>query len=71
MPTIEVRTAAGRCRVELSAGALASLGEAVARSVPGARSVLVVSDTNVWPLYGKRALESLRGAGLSASEAVF
>ncbi len=72
MPTITVDTASGASyEVRLAAGALDSLGEAARGALPAARRFLVVSDTNVWPLYGTRALESLRGAGLEAAEAIF
>ena len=72
MPTVSVRTASGGSYdVKLAAGVLDSLGEAARRALPGAGRVLVVSDTNVWPLYGERALESLRGAGLEAAEFLF
>jgi 3-dehydroquinate synthase len=71
MPVINVKTASGGSyAVELSAGALDSLGEIAARALGGARRVLVVSDTNVRPLYGERAMESLRGAGCEPAEAV-
>jgi 3-dehydroquinate synthase len=73
MPAIAVRTASGApYTVELAAGALDSLGEAAARALGAARGrrVLAVSDTNVWPLYGERALESLRAAGFEPAEAL-
>jgi len=70
MAAIRVQTAAGAYAVELAAGALDSLGEIAARALPLSRRVLAVSDTNVWPLYGTRALESLGAAGLEAAEAV-
>jgi len=70
MAAIEVRTSSGSYAVELSAGALDAVGETAARALGGARRALLVTDANVRPLYGARALESLRGAGFDAGEAV-
>jgi 3-dehydroquinate synthase len=72
MPEITVNTSSGASyRVRLGPGLLDTVGDSLRGALPGVQNVLLVSDTNVWPLYGPRALESLRGAGLSASESVF
>ncbi len=72
MHTITVNTSSGGSyQVRLAAGLLDTLGPAACEALPAARRCLVMSDTDVWPLYGARALESLRGAGLEASEAIF
>ncbi|HEY0172852.1 MAG TPA: 3-dehydroquinate synthase family protein [Pyrinomonadaceae bacterium] len=66
---VPVRLGGGRgYRVEIGAGALARLG-AVARAGlgRGARKVALVSNPRVFGLYGARAVESLRGAGLEVA----
>jgi 3-dehydroquinate synthase len=68
MAAITVATRSGTYQVRLEDGVLDSVGEAVGAALPGARRLLVVSDTNVWPLYGIRVTESLRGAGLETVE---
>ncbi len=40
-------------------------------AVGGARKALVVSDSNVWPLYGKKAEKLFRDAGMKTSAFVF
>jgi 3-dehydroquinate synthase len=70
MADIRVNTNSGSYDVRLGEGLLDAAGSAAAAALPRVRSCLVVSDTNVWPLYGARVLESLRGAGLAAAEAI-
>lgn len=50
--------------VKIGPGALHRLGSEAAAVINGRRAVLV-SDSNVWPLYGKTAAESLEQAGFS------
>ncbi|MHC4915015.1 MAG: 3-dehydroquinate synthase [Planctomycetota bacterium] len=72
MPEITINTSSGGSYgVRVASGILDTVGEAVRGVLPGAERALVVSDTNVWPLYGARVLESLRAAGTDAAEAVF
>lgn len=56
--------------VNVGAGLLAELGPAVA-AMTGARQAVVLSDANVAALYGPRAEESLRQAGLKADLLTF
>ena len=56
--------------VLIGSGLLDTLGSyAAARKK--ARKVCIVSETNVWPLYGERAKSSLLNAGLEVAEFVF
>ncbi len=48
--------------VLVGGGLLAQLGSQV-KKVTQANKIAIISDTNVWPLYGKTALESLEYAG--------
>ena len=52
--------------IHIGAGLLSSLGHLV-RSVSKAAKVAVISDSNVWPAYGTKALESLNDAGFNDS----
>jgi 3-dehydroquinate synthase len=52
--------------VRIGPGVLGVLAETV-KSVTGAERVIVVSDTNVAPLYGARVIESLDAAGIEAN----
>ena len=56
--------------VVIGDGLLTALGQ-YAASLGKAKKVCIVSDTNVWPLYGNTAQESLITAGLEAVEFVF
>jgi 3-dehydroquinate synthase len=46
-------------------GIIDRLGAELHQRLPNARNVVVVSDSNVWPLYGDRARASLEQAGLT------
>ncbi len=70
MALIPVNTASGSYQVRIEGGCLDDVGEATRGALPGVGRVLVLSDTNVWPLYGARVLESLRGAGIEADESI-
>lgn len=69
MRIVDVHTSK-RYEVRIGAGLLDSLGEEVAK-LKGVRRVAVVSDSNVWPLYGSRAVKSLEDAGVDAFNFVF
>lgn len=56
--------------VKVGSGLLSTLG-AEAASVSRASRVCIVSDSNVWPLYGKAAQESLQKAGFQPVSYVF
>ncbi len=69
MRTIEVN--ASKCyRVEIGRGLLSALGERV-RSLGKVQKVCIVSDSNVWPLYGATADESLFAWGFETCHFVF
>ncbi len=51
-------------------GILGELGERV-RGLVGGTTVLIVSDSHVWPLYGERVADSLRSAGFAINIFVF
>ncbi len=69
MKTITV-SASKTYRVHIGAGLLSSLGkEAAALCKPG--KAAIISDSNVWPLYGKTAAESLEKAGFETAFYVF
>ena len=69
MKTVHV-TASRSYDVLIGSGLLASLGSR-ASSVTNAKKVCIVSDSNVWPLYGKIAEESLKKAGIETMPFVF
>ena len=70
MKLVSVHTPSAAYEVKIGAGLLDSLGEEVRARTKAGRGV-VVSGENVFPLYGKRALESLRNAGIRAESVVF
>jgi len=70
MNTVTVN-ASRRYEVLTGAGLLAKTGELIKECVPGATKVLVVSDTNVVPLYMDKVRASVEAAGLSFFEYVF
>ncbi|MCR5088100.1 MAG: 3-dehydroquinate synthase [Oscillospiraceae bacterium] len=70
MRTIRVAAPSASYDVQIGPGLLDSLGEKV-RACTKAKRCVLVSGENVFPLYGQRALESLRGAGLDAEALVF
>ena len=69
MTVIEV-TASKSYTVEIGAGLLPMLGEKVA-GLGGVRKVCIVSDSQVFPLYGAAADASLHAAGLQTCAFVF
>ena len=69
MKTVTV-SASRSYRVHIGAGLLGTLGEEAAALIkPGKAAIL--SDSNVWPLYGKTATESLEKAGFETVNFVF
>ena len=69
MTTIEVNTSRSYL-VEIGSGILPGLG-AKAAALGKAKKVCIVSDSNVWPLYGPAADASLHAAGLETCAFVF
>ena len=69
MTTIEVN--ASKCyTVQIGSGLLPGLGQKAA-ALGGAEKVCIVSDSNVWPLYGPAADASLHMAGFQTCAFVF
>lgn len=69
MTTVEV-SASKRYQVEIGSGLLPELGQRVA-SLGNVKKVCIVSDSNVWPLYGAAADASLHASGLETCAFVF
>lgn len=69
MTTIEVN-ASKHYTVEIASGLLPGLGPRIA-ALGGSKKVCIVSDSNVWPLYGAAADASLHAAGLETCAFVF
>lgn len=69
MKTVEVH-ASRSYRVVIGSGALRTAGAEV-RHLTKAETVAIISDSNVWPLYGQAVAESLRDAGLHVISYVF
>lgn len=70
MKVVSVNTPSAAYEVKIGTGLLDRLGEEV-RSRTRAGRAMVVSGEHVFPLYGKRAVESLRRAGIKAEPLVF
>ena len=69
MKTVDV-TASGSYQVLIGSGLLTRLGELAANVLkPG--SAAIISDSNVFPLYGKQARDSLENAGFHVIEYIF
>lgn len=69
MKTIFVGTARSYT-IKIGSGLLAATGQEV-RALGGVRRVCVVSDSNVWPLYGEAVKQSLENSGFYAFSYVF
>ena len=69
MTAIEV-SASKRYTVEIGSGLLPQLGMKLA-ALGGAKKVCIVSDSNVWPLYGAAADASLHAAEFQTCTFVF
>jgi len=63
MKTIQIH-ASRAYPVHVGKGLLGKLGDYVLQAVKPTKAV-IISDSNVWPLYGKQALASLQAAGLT------
>ena len=59
-----------RYTVTIGSGVLAQLGSTV-RAVTGAQKLCIVSDSNVWPLYGEATTENCLTCGLSVCNFAF
>lgn len=69
MNTVTV-SASKRYDIFIGSGILSSLGSMV-QALGKAEKVCVVSDTNVFPLYGQAVMESLQSSGFAVSSFVF
>ena len=69
MTTIEVN-ASGSYAVRIGSGLLPCIGQGI-REISNAQTVAIVSDSNVFPLYGAAVTDSLEKAGFSAVSFVF
>ena len=67
---VDVPLAERSYRIHLHGGLLGDPMHAAWRSVPAPSVALVVSDTNVWPLYGERLLACLGALGTTAHSIV-
>ncbi|MEG1426462.1 MAG: 3-dehydroquinate synthase [Oscillospiraceae bacterium] len=57
--------------IVIERGALDKIGPVVGTMFKGGTKVMVISDTNVYPRYGRRVLDSLEGTGFSPAHFVF
>ncbi len=69
MKTVTVN-ASKQYAVKIGSGLLSTVGME-ASALGGAKSVCIVSETTVWPLYGKTVQDSLENAGFSVVSFVF
>lgn len=69
MNTVTV-TASKTYAIRIGSGLLSSVGTVAAR-LGNAEKVCIISDSNVWPLYGETVKTSLLHAGFSVAEFVF
>lgn len=69
MITVTV-TASKTYNIHIGSGLLSRLGAEIS-SLAKVQSVCIVSDTNVWPLYGEAAVQSLMDAGFNTTSFVF
>ena len=71
MQTIHVNLGEHAYNIEIGAGLLDSVGAKVAALLPKAKKAVIISDTNVAPLYAQKLSESLAAAGLPSSTIIF
>lgn len=64
MNTLQVHTAK-HYEIHIGSGLLLQIGQLASKVVPG-RNAVVISDTNVWPIYGNCVISSLAAADFSA-----
>lgn len=67
---VHVDTPSRAYDVHVGVGVLSEVG-AVTRRTAGGERACVVADSNVWPLYGEKVVESLREAAYDASHLIF
>ena len=63
-------TASKSYEVLIGSGLLPKLGDYAAK-FQGVQKIMVVSETNVWPLHGQKAVTSLEKAGFQVFRFVF
>lgn len=67
----QIQINASRCyTVTIGSGMLSQLGTTI-QTITSAKKVCIVSDDNVWPLYGEAATQSCLPSGLTACHFVF
>lgn len=71
METIHVDLGEHAYNIEIEAGLLDKIGPKAAALLPKAKKAVIVTDTNVGPLYAERLQKSLAEAGLSAEVITF
>lgn len=69
MKTVHV-SASSEYDILIGTGMLNSVGDLLKR-ISAAEKAAIVSDTNVWPLYGDKVLTSLKNVGLNAVSFIF
>ena len=69
MNTVMIR-ASKAYEVQIGSGLLPEIGEK-ARQLVNAKKAAIISDSNVWPIYGKTAVASLENAGFLVQHYVF
>ena len=70
MKTISVNASRSYC-VTIGSGILDTLGAVIREQCPQAENVCIVSDSNVWPLYGQTVSGCLQHAGFQVNSYVF
>lgn len=70
MQTIDVHTTQRAYEVRVAKSCLDTIGE-VAKELVGGRNAYIISDTNVYPLWGAAATESLEAAGFEVYAGTF
>lgn len=71
MQTIHVNLGEHAYDIEIGAGILDSVGDKVAALLPKAKRAVIISDTNVAPLYAQRLSASLCSAGIPNTTIIF
>ena len=69
MKTVTVN-ASRSYNILIGSGLLSQLGEQIA-ALKGIKKICIVSETNVWPLYGKTVQDNLETAGFHVTTFVF
>lgn len=71
METIHVALGEHAYNIEIAAGLLDKIGPKVAALLPKARRAVIISDTNVAPLYAERLQKTMAAAGIPAELITF